>query len=159
MQIQAVFPYWPLYRAAWIFLRANPQNTRKVVSSDPSDPLYVFRMSTLLWALTVLQHETLKQQPQFSFFFFFSSFQEFSQRHCHATQTAFETFHSVGITADPPVRQKPGMRSLLTSQPPRCPSVFGHLRKSHPENMTLFIYSSRVVHNLKHWAGPHLWND
>lgn len=65
MQIQAVFPYWPLYRAAWIFLRANPQNTRKVVSSDPSDPLYVFRMSTLLWALTVLQHETLKQQLVF----------------------------------------------------------------------------------------------
>lgn len=30
----------------------------------------VFRMSTFLWSLPVLQHGTLKQQPQFLFFFF-----------------------------------------------------------------------------------------
>lgn len=75
--------------------RANPQNLTKVFSSDLSELAAVFRASTPLWSLSVLQHWTLKQPAHF----FFQVSRSFKKT--PLSENGFETFNSTGITADP----------------------------------------------------------
>lgn len=119
----------------------------------------VFRMTALLWSLPVLQHGSLKQQPQlfcFCFSFFFKFPGVLKKRHWktalrHSTawgsQLILQWDRSQGCGVW-------GVHSGLGIQGCLCTYVSHTL-----ETWLTSLYSSRVVHNLKHLAVPHLWND
>lgn len=143
--------YTTWYCAAWIILMSTTKdhNTALVhwwclclsLRSHPSCGIYLYcnmEISSNIYSRIFQVSRSFKKAP--------------------LPNNGFGTFNSTGITADPLTRKKPRIWSLGSSQHYYflCLRLYVHQCESHPWNMTRWIYSSRVVHNLKQWALSHL---